>query len=476
MTVTRRGLINFGDSYPNHPTDTQLWVRTDQNKILRYDGTQWVIIGSAGAGEEVPLVISASPTVNNGAAGNQTLVDGAFFLSGANVKFVGTNNVEYNSTSVTRVNSARLIATQPNLLAAHEPYSLKVVNPDGSFSILDSVLDVGSGPAWNTPAGILGTFPAGLSVSASVSATDPEGQTVTYSSNNFAIPGLTFESNGAISGTSASIAAASEIFNFDINATDGINTTSRSFSITLQSNPLAGYSGLKYSFNADDFILGNSVSSWPAQSGVGSLSNISATNSTANTVVSFNTGYKALRTSGTAFPGWKVSDSAFSSSWVTAAIVFTTSVVPSQISDALRIIQGRFGNTLKYQQIIRATGGGSGTFVLDNSAAGSALSPSRTLVTDRKYVIIVKYNPTTGQSQTLFDDNYTTQTYTATLTGNTNEYYSSGGGNVWGFGQGNTFGATSRNIDIAACALWDSELTIAQMREIVAYYKGKYNI
>jgi hypothetical protein len=474
MTTTRKGLINFGDSYPNHPTDTQLWVRTDQNSILRYDGTNWVAIGNA-SGEEVPLVVSASPTINNGASGNQTVIQGAFFSNGADVKFVGTNNIEYGATAVTRVNSGRLIATQPNLLVAHEPYDIKVVNSDGSYSILDNALDVGSGPAWTTTSGTLGTFTTTQPMSASVLAVDLEGQTVSYSSNNFSIPGLTLGSNGVISGTSASIATASEIFNFDINASDGINATPRSFSITLQSNPLAGYNGLKYSFNADDFILGNTVSSWPAQSGIGSLSNISATNSTTNTVVSFNTGYKALRTSGTGFPGWKISDSAFSSSWVTAAIVFTTNVVPSQITDALRIIQGRFGNTLKYQQIIRAGGGGGG-FVLDNGAAGNALVPSRVLSTNKNYVIVTKYNPTTGASQTLFDDNYIAQTYTATLTGNDSQYYSSGGGNVWGFGQGSNFGSTSRNIDIASCALWDSELTLDEMKAVMAYYKNKYGI
>jgi hypothetical protein len=477
MTIQRKGNLFFGDEYPSNPKDTRLWIRTDQNTILRYNGSSWVVVGTASSNSDlVPLVVSASPSINNGSSGNQTAINGYGFSDGANVKYIGNDGTEYSATQVNKLSTVKLISTQPALPVGKEPYSIKVINSNSTYSILDSILDVGSGPEWITSSGSLGEFFQNSPVSASVVATDQDNQTVTYTSNNFSVPGLTLGSNGVISGVSGSVQNTT-VYNFNINASDGPNSTSRSFNLTITSNPLSvvGSGGLKYSFNADNFIVSNTLTSWPAVTGLGSTSNISATQSTSGTVVAFNSSYKAVRTNGNGFPGWKVSDSSFSGSWVSAAIVFTTDTPPSSISDAIRFIQGRFGSAYKYMQIIRA--GGGGTFVLDHSENGNALSPSRSLVRYRNYVIVTKWNPTTGASQTLFDDDYNSQTYTATLVGNNRNYYYNGGetSNVWGFGEGDALGGT-RNIDIAAVTLWDSELTLNEMKTVMAYYKNKYGI
>ena len=157
--------------------------------------------------------------------------------------------------SVAFVNSGIMTATTP-VLTAGEPYGVKVTNPDGGQGLLEAALDAGSSPTFTTPAGSLGSgIQKGSTISGiAVTATDPDGQTVTYSevtsvlTSNANTPAATMNltlnsSTGVISGTAPNV-SSDTTYNFTIRASDGINTTDRAFSLGIQaSNPVYWFRG-----------------------------------------------------------------------------------------------------------------------------------------------------------------------------------------------------------------------------------------
>ena len=196
-----------------------------------YDGTIWKAIDSP------PTISSISPTTETDANANINIT-GSFFSTGATVKFIGNDGTEYTSPSVTFSNSTTLIATTPAtpLTVANEPYDIKVTNPSGLFGILADALDAGSSPTWSTTAGSLGTFISGSSISLTLAATDPDGQSVTYSVTTGSLPsGLSLNSStGAITGTPT--VTSDTTTSFTVTASDGANDTPRAFSITVETN------------------------------------------------------------------------------------------------------------------------------------------------------------------------------------------------------------------------------------------------
>ena len=150
-----------------------------------------------------------------------------------------------------------MTATTPALTVAGEPYGVKVTNPDGGMTLLEAALDAGSAPTWSTPAGSIGSgIQKDTTISGiAVTATDADGQTVTYSevtsvlTSNTDTPASTMNltlnsTTGAITGTAPSV-SADTTYNFTIRASDGTNTTDRAFSIGIMaaSNPVYFFRG-----------------------------------------------------------------------------------------------------------------------------------------------------------------------------------------------------------------------------------------
>ena len=226
---------------------------TTTGKVEFYNGTGWENIGTS-----QPLINNISPTSFSGAAGTSITLVGQNFVSGANVHFVSSVNGSSTAAgSVAFVNSGIMTATTPLLTTAGEPYGVKVTNPDGGITLLEAALDAGSAPTWTTSAGSIGSgIQKGTTLSGiSVNATDPDGQTITYSevtsvlTSNADTPattmGLTLNSStGAITGTAPNV-SSDTTYNFTIRASDGINTTDRNFSLGIQaaSNPLYWFRG-----------------------------------------------------------------------------------------------------------------------------------------------------------------------------------------------------------------------------------------
>ena len=198
-----------------------------------YDGTIWKSIDSP------PSITSISPTTE--ADANQDIViTGTNFSSGALVTFIGNDGTEYASPSVTVDSPTQITATTPAtpLSVANEPYDIKVTNQSGLASTLEDALDAGGSPTWTTASGqVGGEIFEFESVSTSIAATDPDGQSVSYSVTSGAFPtGLSLNSStGAITGTAPTVSSDTTSA-FTATASDGVNTTDRNFNIVVKND------------------------------------------------------------------------------------------------------------------------------------------------------------------------------------------------------------------------------------------------
>ena len=225
-------------------------LNTQTDKIEYYSGSEWVNVGVS-----QPLINNITPTTFNGAAGTSITIIGNNFVSGANVHFVSSANGSVTAAGSVTFNSAtQLTAVTPALTVAGEPYGIRVTNPDGGITLLEAALDAGSAPAWSTPAGslITGVLKEVAMPAIGVTATDADGQAVTYSETTDVLTGTgsgkmgltligTGSTAGIITGTAPSV-GSDTTFNFTIRAADSAgNNTDRAFSIGVISAPPAIY-------------------------------------------------------------------------------------------------------------------------------------------------------------------------------------------------------------------------------------------
>lgn len=211
---------------PVSPTLGDLYFDTTLNALIAYRTAGWEKVSQ----DPAPQIASISPTTA-ATTGTVVTITGANFKSGLSVQFIGTNSSVYNSPTSTFVNATTATATTPNLPVANEPYDVKIINSDNQFAQLDNCLDAGGTPVWNTPSGSIGTVQEQSSVNISVSATDPDGTSIIYSSSDLPSWLSLNSSSGALTGVAPDI-SSDTTYSFSITASDGVNSSSRSFSIT----------------------------------------------------------------------------------------------------------------------------------------------------------------------------------------------------------------------------------------------------
>lgn len=224
---------------PGSPAEGQFRYNTETSTIEQYTSTGWIGIASP------PLVNSVDITniTETGSATFNIVISGAFFVSGAVARFIGSDASFVNANSTTFVNSSTLTANvnRADFSNSLEPYDVTVINPSGLSYTLENEINVNATPTWSTSSGSLGTIEgydtaSALSTSTLV-ATDPEGGAVTYTIQTGSLPGgLTLGSNGVISGT-ATNPASNTTYSFSVRATDSANNTDRSFTITVTNAP-----------------------------------------------------------------------------------------------------------------------------------------------------------------------------------------------------------------------------------------------
>lgn len=233
------GGIPFGNNAgrPASPGIGKLYSNGEAARLELYTNTGWQNIV-----QETPGVSSISGIYSEQANSGTITIYGTNFVAGCYATAVGTNGIQVDATSTTFNSIVQVTATFTNLSNAYEPYDIKITNPSNLFGIIPDALYINASPVWQTASGSLGSFTSQLSVSISATATDSDS-TISYAlANGSSFPsGITLNSsNGLISGILPSI-ASDTTYNFIINASDGVNTIPRSFSITSLANVTIEY-------------------------------------------------------------------------------------------------------------------------------------------------------------------------------------------------------------------------------------------
>lgn len=220
------------------PTAVAGMIRYNSTTALSeyYDGSQWKAIDAP------PVVSSISPTTETDANAN-IVITGSNFQSGATVKFVGADGTDYASPSVTFDSVSQLTATTPAtaLSVANEPYDIAVTNPSGLVGTLADALDAGGVPAFNTSAGTVTIYDSERGTTFDASATDPDGDTITYSVSSGSLPaGASLNaSTGAITGFSA--VGTDTASTFTISAATASDTSTRTWTLNVKAPIVSSY-------------------------------------------------------------------------------------------------------------------------------------------------------------------------------------------------------------------------------------------
>ena len=197
-----------------------------------YNGNQWVAIDTP------PIVSSVNPTnFESSALPTNIVITGSNFRSALSVKFVDKNGTETSAGSVTRNSVTQITAQVPNsITSANEPYKVKVTNTTSGLSgELANAFNIDAAPAFGVAAGSLGTLVSGGAASGltTVTATDDEGDSITFSVTSGSVPGgITLNSNGTFSGNANQV-SSSTTSTFVVTASDGTNTSTRQYTITV---------------------------------------------------------------------------------------------------------------------------------------------------------------------------------------------------------------------------------------------------
>jgi hypothetical protein len=230
IRTSQFGGIPFGNNAarPANPTLGQPYFNGQEQRLELYAATGWQNIVS-----ETPGVVSVSAT--RGAVGEAVLnITGTNFTTGAIASVIGTNGVEIQASSTTVNSIVSVTASFTGLSYLNDPYDVKLTNTSNLFGLLPDAFSVNQNPIWVTTAGSLGTFFEQSSVTLSaLSATDPETQiSYTLASGSSLPSGLSLNSStGVISGTLPNI-TTNTTYTFTVNASDGVNTVARAFSLT----------------------------------------------------------------------------------------------------------------------------------------------------------------------------------------------------------------------------------------------------
>jgi hypothetical protein len=187
--------------------------------------------------EVTPTITSVDDAeVDSAGGGNQTFViTGTNFNNGDVASFVGADASTFNASSTTVDSATQITAVVPknSFINSKEPYDIKITSSGGLSGVLDDAINVDNAPTWSTSAGSLGTvgiFSGGNHFT--LSATDPDGDTVTYAVQSGSLPtGTSLSSAGVISGT---VGGSASTYSFTVRATANSKTADRAFTITTE--------------------------------------------------------------------------------------------------------------------------------------------------------------------------------------------------------------------------------------------------
>ena len=239
-TGTEGTKIASGTTAQRGSTTGQIRFNSTTGLAEYYTGTAFKTIDAP------PSVSSLDVTeVDSQAGGNQTIViTGSNFSSGAVASFIGSSaNFNASTTTVNSETQITAVAPKSSFLNAQEPYGVTVLNSSGLSGTISSQINVDTSPTWSTASGSLGTvYEDATGNHTTVSATDPDGDTVSYSETASVLSGagLTLNSStGVISGDPTDVSSDTTL-NFTLRATANTKNSDRAFSIIIANPPLDG--------------------------------------------------------------------------------------------------------------------------------------------------------------------------------------------------------------------------------------------
>jgi len=249
-TGTEGTKVATGTSAQRGSTAGQIRFNSDTGLAEYYTGSSFKPIDAP------PTISSIDVTeVDSQAGGDQTIViTGTNFQSGAAVTFVGNSGTNFNASTVTVSGETQITAVAPkaSFLNAQEPYGVKVENITGLSTTLASQINVDTAPSFNVASGSLGTLQdldrASSNLTA-ITATDPDGDTITFSKVSGTLPtGITLNSDGTFSGT-ANSETSSTTYTFTVRATANSKTSDRQYTITVNQPQISGYDSVDTSIS-----------------------------------------------------------------------------------------------------------------------------------------------------------------------------------------------------------------------------------
>jgi hypothetical protein len=263
------GGIPFGNNAgrPASASTGQPYFNGEEGRLELYTNSGWQNIV-----QETPGIVSVQGNVTDTSTQNTLVITGTNFFPGATVSLIGTNGVELQPTSTTVNSIGQITSVFGAISPTYEPYDVKVLNPSNLFGILFDGVFVNQTPVWNTASGTLGTIYDSLRVGASftVSASDPEATPITYSIFSGSLPpGMSIgSSSGIISGTPGAV-SSDTTYNFVVQASDGTNSSNRSFSIISKApvKTVFAHTGSHQTFSIPSGITKLSAKIWGAAGG-----------------------------------------------------------------------------------------------------------------------------------------------------------------------------------------------------------------
>tara|TARA_A100001388_G_scaffold22176_1_gene14530 strand:- start:52 stop:1773 length:1722 start_codon:yes stop_codon:yes gene_type:complete len=223
------------------------------NLAQYYDGTAWKSIDSPPSITNFTIDGGSSVTsakVDRTAGGNSTIVIAGsnFDTTAGTVTFVpesGGATVNVQSIVRNSVNQFTVTVQRSDFIEANDPYTIRLANGSGLSASLAGAIDVNVPPvfAQSADTNLATIFNGGAALSgstANASATDADGDTITYSILSGSLPsGLTLgSSTGYITGSVSGVAVQEYVFT--VQAATSVSNSTRQFKITVSSYPQGG--------------------------------------------------------------------------------------------------------------------------------------------------------------------------------------------------------------------------------------------
>jgi len=254
-TGTEGTKIALGTTAQRGSTAGQIRFNSTTGLAEYYDGTAFKSIDAP------PTVSSISPTsLGQSVLGSSQsiVITGSNFSTTVTAFIVGNDGTEYTPASTTRNSSTQVTITTPtNLTNTNEPYDIKITNASSLSGTLADALAINDTPVFATASGSLGTLFDNDRTASNLTAISfsDEESTPTVSVTSGSLPaGITLNSNGTFSGT-ANAVSNNTTSNFTVTATDGAETASRAYSITVSAPIALSVSGTIYTGIASNITV-----------------------------------------------------------------------------------------------------------------------------------------------------------------------------------------------------------------------------